>query len=799
MLRTWRRSPGVALSIVAVLALGIGVAVATFRVVDAALLRPLPVPAEDDLLYVVLTQREKGGHFGVSYHTFAAWRDRVRAFEAVAALRARAFAVGVPESGGARVERVEATEVSLRYFAALETQPSRGRAFTAEDFAVAGEPVVIVGDGFWRERLAGDPTAIGRELVLDGVAHRVVGVMPPAAQEPNLGWRDLWTPLRIDEAAALLRPVWTFSVLGRLREGATLEHARAELDTVARELEVEFPSSNLGWTALARPVREWIVEGIDGWFRVVLAAVGLVVLVACANASGLLLFHVHGRRRELAVRRALGAGRVRLAVQLVAESMALATAGCALGLAVAWTLLRAVRAIAPVDLPGIESVTIDARVILMAAATLVLAGAVTGAVPALRGAAGENRLLQGLRRGGWERDRGRLGRVLVAAQTAFAVVVVVGATLLGGSLLRLRAVDPGFDAERLLTLRFELPKSEALLADKPARVARLEALLKEVAVLPGVESVALAGIALPLADGQGSFEVFVEGQERGAGPATVVNAQYVTAGYFATMGQTVNAGVTFEPGETWDSGHRVVVNETFAQRHYPGGERGAAAVGRSVEFGNGERAVIAGVVEDVRQLGLDREVAAEVYVAWGTAPLAQALLVRGDVPPSALTRTVSDRLAEIEPGIAVWDVRSGADLVASSYADRRFSTVILAGFGALVLALAAFGVLALALQSTAARMRELALRVALGAARRDLGRRVVAEALLPVAIGVACGLGASLGLGRYLASRLFEVSPHEPRALAVAALAFASVGLLACLPPLRRALRVDPIAILRDE
>ncbi|HUP22235.1 MAG TPA: ADOP family duplicated permease [Thermoanaerobaculia bacterium] len=799
VLRTWRRSPGVAAAIVLVLGLGIGVAVATFGVVDAALLRPLPVPAEEDLLYVVLTQREKGGHFGASYHTFAAWRDRVRAFEAVAALRARAFAVGVPEGGGARVERVEGTEVSQGYFAALDTRPSRGRAFTAEDFAVAGEPVAIVGDGFWRERLAGDPAAIGRELVLDGVAHRVVGVMPPSAHEPNLGWRALWTPLRIDEASALLRPVWTFSVLGRLRKGATLEGARAELDTISRELEVEFPSSNLGWTALARPVREWIVEGIDAWFRVVLAAVGLVLLVACANASGLLLFHVHGRRRELAVRRALGAGRARLAVQLVAESMALATAGCALGLAVAWTLLRAVRTIAPVDLPGIELAVVDARLVVTAVATLVLAGAVTGAVPAFRGAAGENRLLQGLRRGGWERDRGRLGRVLVATQTAFAVVVVVGATLLGASLLRLRAVDPGFDAERLLTLRFELPSSETLAADKQARIARLEELVTEVAALPGVESVALAGIALPLADGQGSFEVFVEGQERGAGPATVVNAQYVTAGYFGTMGQTVNAGVTFEPGETWDSGHRVVVNETFAQRYYPGGERGAAAVGRSVEFGNGERAVIAGVVEDVRQLGLDREAAAEVYVAWGMAPLAQALLVRGDVLPSTLTRTVSDRLAALEPGIAIWEVRSGTELVASSYADRRFSTVLLAGFGALVLALTAFGVLALALQSTAALTREFALRVALGAGRGDLTRRVGAEALLPVGVGVVCGLGVSLGMGRFVASSLFEVSPYEPRALAGTALAFAVAAGLACLPPLRRAFRADPIAILREE
>jgi hypothetical protein len=279
----------------------------------------------------------------------------------------------------------------------------------------------------------------------------------------------------------------------------------------------------------------------------------------------------------------------------------------------------------------------------------------------------------------------------------------------------------------------------------------------------------------------------------------VVNAQYVSADYFVTMGQTVNAGVTFEPGETWDSGHRVVVNETFARRYYSGGARGAAAVGRAVEFGNGDSAVIAGVVEDVRQLGLDREAAAEVYVAWGMAPLAQALLVRSDGPPSALARSVSSTLAELEPGVAIWDLRSGAELVASSYADRRFSTVLLGGFGALVLALAAFGVLALALQSTAARMRELALRVALGAGRGELTRRVVAEALLPVAVGVACGLGASLGLGRFLASRLFEVSPHEPRALGVTVLAFACVAVLACLPPLRRALQADPIAILRDE
>ena len=330
-LRTWKRSPAVGLAIVLVLALGIGVAVATFGVVDAALLRPLPVPTEEDLLYVVLTQREKGGHFGVSYHTFAAWRDRSRSFDAVTAMRRRAFTVALSQGETAGVERLLGTEVSPSYFDALGVRPSRGRAFTAEDFGTAAEPVVIVGEGFWRERLAGDVTALDRVLVLDGVAHRVVGVMPSGPEEHELGWLSLWTPLQIDEAAALVRPVWTFSVLGRLRSGATIEQGRAELDAISSELEKEYPAWNLGWTALARPVREWIVEGIEAWFRVVLAAVGLVVLVVCANASGLLLFHVHGRRRELAVRRALGAGRARLGAQLIAESLALATAGSALG------------------------------------------------------------------------------------------------------------------------------------------------------------------------------------------------------------------------------------------------------------------------------------------------------------------------------------------------------------------------------------------------------------------------------------------------------------------------------------
>ena len=442
---------------------------------------------------------------------------------------------------------------------------------------------------------------------------------------------------------------------------------------------------------------------------------------------------------------------------------------------------------------------IDGRLILMAAGTLVLAGAVTGAVPALRGATGENRLLQGLRRGGWERDRGRLGRVLVAAQTAIAVVVVVGAALIGASLLRLRAVDPGFEAERLLTMRFELPPSEELQADKVARIAWLSAMVEKMAALPGVETAALAGIALPLTDGQGSFEVFVEGQERAAGPATVVNAQYVTADYFVTMGQEVTAGGTFAAGETWDNGHRVMVNETFAERYYPGGTRGANAVGRTVEFGNGERAVIAGVVEDALQRGLDQDAMAEVFVAWGMAPLEQSLLLRTSVPPENLVALARDALTRLEPATAIWDVRRGDELVAASYGDRRFSTGLLLGFGALVLALAAFGVLALTLQATAARTRELALRVALGAARRDVVRRVTGESLLPVGVGIACGLLASLALGRFVESRLFEVSPHDPRVLAVAVLAFASVAALACVPPVRRALAVDPVRALRED
>jgi predicted permease len=789
-LRTWRRRPGVAGAAVAVLAISIGAGSAVFSVVDAALFKPLPVRDPRSLVKIVSSRVDGGGHFASPYHSFHHWRLHNRAFAHLAAARSRV--VRLAAEGGRVAERVGASEVSADYFATLGVRPRIGRPLLPADATPAATPVAVVSDGFWRGRLGARPQPLGEAIELDGTLHVVVGVMPPAIADETLAWRDLWLPLVVDEAAALAEPLWGFSVLGRLPPGVTLEEARRDLERVSAALAHELPRFNQGWTAQLHPVRWWIEGQARAPLLLLLGGVALILSLACADVTALLLAHADSRRQVFAVRLALGAGRGRIVRQLLAECAVLAAAGAALGIAAARPLLAWLAGHGPASLPRREAIELDARVLATTVLIGLLATAGSGLLPALRASRAVPALRHGpeLTRG--RRDRG-LGAALLVAQVALAFLVVVGAALLGRSLAALGRVDPGFDADRLLTLQFELPPASH--PDKAARIVWFRGLLAELEALPGVERAALSGIRLPLRGGQGSFEVFVDGQPRAARPQIVVNAQAVSPSYFAALGIPLARGTLWSPEATWESSHSALVNQTFARRYFARGD----AVGRWIEWPNGERATIAGVVGDVRQLALELEPAAEVYVPWGTAPAQQGLVLRVAGDPLAALPAARATLARVAPGSAVWDVAVGSDLLGGSYARRRFAGTLMALFGALALALAALGVAGVVGQRVAAQRRETAIRLACGARPARLVGRLLGRTLALTGIGLLIGGGGALAGARLLTSQLFGVSPVDPWSFVVAGALVVATALLALARPAGRLAGVDPAAVLRED
>jgi putative ABC transport system permease protein len=799
--RALRRAPGTSAAAILTLALAIGAGTALFSVADAVLWKPLPFPREERVVRIVLTRHDGGGWYSVSYHNYFYWRRRSRSFAALAAVRPRTVVLPEDDGGG---ERLAAVEVTPSYFEVAGVAPRLGRGIGPADAEPGAPPVAVLTHELWARRFGADPGVIGRGLALREGNWTVIGVMPPSA-DGMAGRARLWLPLRVDEGAALAAPLPGFSVLGRLAPGTTPDRARRELAGVARWLERERPETNRGWGIELQPIRWWQVGEYGASLWIVLGAVAAVLAIACVNVANLLLARGADRGREMAVRRALGASRADLLRPLLAESVLLGLVGGALGLVLAAAAVPALVRLAPDSLPRLGAVGIDGRALGACLAASLAAGCLSGLLSGFRGASARAAALQrGRGDAGDGRPARRLAGLLVAAEVALAVVVVAGSLLLGRSWERLQAVDLGFDPRALLTLRFELPPGS--LPERAERIARYRQLLERIEALPGVESAAATGVELPLVEGQGVFELFVEGQPRGVRPDHPVTAQMVSPGYFRTMGIRLLAGRPFDPLDSWEASRSVVVNQTFARRYFPAGPSGpagepaeSAAVGRWVEWGNGDRGTIIGVVADVRQLEVSRQAAAEAYLAWGTAAAEQALVVRAAVAPASLAPAVRRQILAVAPGATVWDPRTGDELVGRSLARRRFASLLFGLFGAVAVALGAVGVYGVTAHATRRRRREIGVRMALGAVPGRIFRLVLAGGLAPVAAGLVVGGVAAVGTGRLLASLLYEISPADPAALAAASLILAATGLGAALAPALRALATDPVVTLRVE
>ena len=795
--RSLRRSPAFTAVAVATFALGIGANTAMFTVVNGALLRPLPFAESDRLVTLSHLRAELGPDAqALSDHTFAELRATPsRAFASLASYSGR----GMTLTGLGDAERLGTAQASAGFMATLGGSAAMGRTFTAADEEAGDDHVAVLSDRFWRERLGGERSALGRSIVLDGVAYTVIGVMPPTFDFPH--GAALWTPLpaRPDPNSLVLRPV-----IARLTPGTSIETARRELESTLARLPStadEKPGTEI---TDVRPLVDLLVAGARPSLWMLSGAVSLVLLIACANIANLLLIRAATRRHEIGVRAALGAGRARIVRQLVTESVLLACVGGAAGVVLARWSVRVLVATAPAGrIPRGQEITVDWRVLGAAFAVSLVAGLLCGIFPALAGTRRDPReaLTTSGRAVAGAHDRVR--RVFVVAQLALAIVLSTGAGLLLKSLARMHGVDPGFRSSGVVT--FGVSLSPAAFPDA-ADIRGFEAsMVDRLGHVSGVEAATMVNW-IPLGGALISGDLHIEGV--GSMPEGYVVDKLVTApGYFSTMGIRLFAGRDFDGHDDPSSLPVTIVSRSVAQRFWP--PDGLGAIGqRLTENGEdpqpGEWRTIVGIVDDIVQRGVTQGRDGAQYF-----PMAQTedlvfirdvtFVVRTERTASDLTRSFRAIAHDLDPVVALRDIQSMDAAADASIADSRFETRLLTIFAALALLLAAVGTYGVLAYDVAARTHELGVRVALGAVPRDVIRVVVRRTLALVIPGSLIGLLGALAVTRFLQKSLFEVTPTDPATLLAVTGVLALVALLAGLTPTRRAMRIDPMTALRNE
>ncbi len=799
-LRSLAKSPGFTFLTLLTLALGIGANSGIFTVVNAVLLRPLQYREPDRL--VVARETYSGGTVGtVSGPNFLDWRDRSRSFEGMTA--SRGFALSLLEGG--EPEDIRSAQVTAEFFQVLGVDPVLGRGFLpGED---QGQPaVVVIGEQLWRTRFNADGGILGRVLTLGGRPYTVVGVAPEGLIYP--GRSQMWIPLGFGVGRASDRDSHSYDVVGRLKPGVTIEQAQADLAAIARALEKEEPATNSGRSAITVPLDNDTIGGARPALLMLTGAVALVLLIACANVANLFLARAATRHREIAVRAALGAGRWRLARQVLVEAVTLAGAGGVLGLLLASWAVDVLVALQPRGIPRLQEIGIDGAVLGFTLAVSLAVGVVFGVVPALSLSAqdpadsfrGEGR---GTSAG---RQRSRFRAALVVAQISLALVLVVGAALLIVSLRRLTDVDPGFRPRGAVVWDLTIPTAKY--ADAEVQRNFVARLIDGLEAIPGVSQVGTV-FFLPLGSGDASGDISIEGDAPSApGQERYAGYRMVAGNFLEAMGLEVRRGRKIGPEDAAGTPAVAVVNETLVRKFF--GDRDP--IGQRITFGAAdEEAVwreIVGVVGDTRHRDLATDPFAEVYVPslqlepdfWAIfTPIPLSFVVRSDRPVEALAPEIKAAIREVDPEQPISRVRPAAELITDSVARQRFSVLLLTVFGGLALTLAAVGVYGVMAYALSQRTRELGIRLVLGARASSVWTLVLRQVLAMALAGVGIGLLAALALGRLVSSLLYEVSPNDPGVLAVVALLLSTISLVACLVPAIRATRVDSIEALRSE
>ena len=807
--RMIRRSPGSAAVAIATLALGIGVNAAFFSAVNAILLRPLPYAQEDRLL--VLRQPAPGTGVDDTQFSPPEVRDLVeqsKTIDTIAEYHSMEFTL----LGHGDPIRVRTGVVSASFFDLLGVRPLLGRTFRAGEDAHGAEPVLVLSHDFWQNTLGGDPRIVGRSFAMNDKPHLVVGVLPPVPQYPDQN--DVYMPVsacpfRAGKSWDGNRGGHGLDVFARRRPGFSPEQTRRELSLIASRLAARYPDaypSGARSTMDARPLRDELVRNARLTFVVLLATAGFVLLIACANVANLTLARLSRRKRELAVRAAIGAGRARLLRQLVTESTMIALAGGALGIGIAALSRRFLVSFASRFTPRAAEISIDGRVLLFTLLVSLVTGIVFGALPALRGTRDLGAALKDSDEGRAAAGGSRGNGLLVIPQVAVSLVLLVAAGLLVKSLVRLSNVDPGFAPENVLTARVSLDWSRYTTPEKSRAV--YDRLLEKIAVFPGVRGAAVAS-AFPLSGGTPwNSALDIEGRPAPSGAAPPqVYPQIVGPQFFSVVGIPLLRGRRFNdhelPGVFGDPdappGPLVaIVNAAFARRHF-GSEN--AALGHRINIGGTpiRWREIVGVVGDVKQFGLDKPVGEEVYLPYvqgGGSTM--RVLVRAASDPERLSRQLVAAVHALDRTAPVSDIHTLERLKRSSLDSPRLTTTLFSGFALLALAIAAAGIGAVTAFSVGQRTREIGIRMALGASKRDVLTMVFRQAMRPVFVGLGIGLVCAFAFSRVLSTLLFTVAPTDPATFLVVSAALVATAAVACIVPGRRAVRVDPMVALRS-
>ena len=796
------RNPGFTIVAVLALTLGIGADTAIFSVVNAVLLRPLPYDESEKLVFLSERSAVLEG-MSISYPNFLDWRQQNNAFESIGVYRSSSYNL----TGSGEPERLVAGQVSADLFTVLKVNAARGRVFTNDEDKPGATPVVVLSHGLWQRRLGGDPDVIGQTLILDGRSFTVLGVMPPGFLFPSRA--EMWTPV----GQQAKDPGWEsrgnhpgLYAMARLKPGITVGQARDDMEIVAANLEKQYPDSNTGNRASITPALENVVSGIRTALVVLLSAVGFVLLIACANVANLLLARATNRQKEMAIRSALGASRVRIVRQLLTESMLLSVAGGTLGLLLAQFGVKLIIAISPNSIPRSKEIGLDGRVLAFTIAVSVLTGVIFGLAPALQASKPDlNETLKEAGRGSTGR-RHILRSVLVVSEVALTMVLLIGAGLMIRSFYRLQRVDPGFVADNLLTFSVSLPQKKY--PEEQRRINFYQQLLQNLSATPGVQSAGMA-TGLPLGNNGWQSGYWIEGRPQppqGQRPLTEV--AFVSPGYFEAMRMTLLSGRNFteqdvKPPGPPDPQHPsfspptvTIIDEEFARRHWPDGD----PVGQQISFWGG-KATIVGVVRRVKMEGLstDSNRVQSYYPYLQNPGGSMSIVLRTAGDPSSLANVARQQVLAIDPDQPIYGVQTMGEIWTDSIAPDRLYLMLLGTFALVALVLAGVGIYGVMAYSVTQRTHEIGIRMALGARQSDVLGMVIRQGMTLAVIGLGIGLGGAWLATRLMASLLFGVSATDPMTFAVISLVLAGVALGACFVPARRATKIDPMIALRYE
>jgi len=785
----WKR-PGFSVVALITLALGIGANTAIFSLINAVLIRPLPFREPDRLIWSWGNIRNGGNRASVSPLDYLDYRHENQTFEQFAAM------ISVPISanltGGGEPERLAAAGVTGNFFQALGVPPALGRTFLLENEKAGNDRVVVLSNALWQQRFGGDAAIVNKKITLDDKSFDVIGVMPRDFDFPAA--TQIWVPLSFDSQPGLqqrrahfLRPI------GKLKAGVSLAQAQADTDTIARRLEAAYPDTDTGWNLRLLPLREQIVGNVRSTLYILLGAVAFVLLIACANVANLLMAHAASRRREIALRSALGASRMRIARQLITESVILAVFGGALGALLAIWGVQGLVALSGNNIPATAQVKIDLTVLGFTLVTSLVTGVLFGLAPTLHTL--KMNLSETLKEGGRTGESGSRNRtrsLLVIFETAVAVMLLVGAGLLIRSLVRLQGTNPGFDSQDVVTMRIDLPQKKYSAPE--TRTSFWDQFQSRVSALPGVEAVGLV-TELPLSGQPNDMPYTVEGRAAGSPNQGFDNDfRRVNQDYFRALHIPFLRGRNFTAQEVRDGASVLVISQSLAQQTFPNEE----PLGKRLVMSFGNRPFeIVGIVGDVRHGSLEAPPLPAMYMPALEAGENVVIRARGD--SAWIAALVRRELAGIDPNQPVARVRTMDEWLSRAVAGPRYLTGLFVLFAGLALALSAVGIYGVMSYSVGQRTREIGVRMALGARRLSVLGLVLRQGMGLVLIGVAIGLGGAFALTRIIGSLLFNVGTRDPVTFTGVALVLAAVAFIACYVPARRATKVDPMVALRCE